>query len=85
MEKRRPDDFDVTISKEQILDGETIKADICFGSGNWMEFLQFDGTVFWKVTDKQEHWENVADLTSDCFHRIDRKLIGKGQFELAER
>lgn len=46
--KRNQDDFDIVIEKIQNIGGDTLKAVVSTGSGNWMEYIQFDDIVFWK-------------------------------------
>lgn len=40
-------------SKEKVLVGE--------GSGSWLEYIQFDGKVYWTVDDERPSWLMIND------------------------
>ncbi|EAS07363.2 oxysterol-binding protein (macronuclear) [Tetrahymena thermophila SB210] len=85
-EKRKQDDFDVIIEKVQEIDGDVMRAVVSKGCGNWLEFIQFDGIVYWKVNQKEQPWSHSEKLLeSDCTYRIDRQLISKGMTDRAEQ
>ncbi|EGR28005.1 hypothetical protein IMG5_185070 [Ichthyophthirius multifiliis] len=87
-QKKRPDDFDVQIYKQQQMGEyqEVMKATISEGYGNWLEYIQFDNQILWKIDEQEDQWQyNGFELFSDAQIRKDRNLIEQGQYELAEK
>lgn len=48
-------------SKEKVLVAE--------GSGSWLEYIQFDGKVYWTVADERPEWLLVNDA-----ERVDPRM-----------
>lgn len=75
-------------SKEKVL--------VCEGSGSWLEYLQFDGQVYWTVEDDRPSWimtndEKVPEalkeyvLPSDSQNRADMGPLKRKDYEDAEK
>ena len=76
-------------SKEKVLVAE--------GSGSWLEYIQFDGKVYWTVADERPEWLLVNDaervdprmrdflLPSDSQCRGDIGPLRNSDFEEAEK
>lgn len=58
-----------------------------FFSGSWLEFLEFNGEVFWKINDEIEKWNSDLKelLPSHCHLREDYKQLKENDFERADR
>lgn len=66
------------------------------GSGSWLEYLQFDGKVFWTIDDEKDEWIMSNDdkvpeqareflLPSDSQLRADMGPLKAKNFEEAEK
>jgi hypothetical protein len=53
-------------SKERVLVAE--------GSGSWLEYVQFDGQVYWTVADERPTWLMVNDTENVPEHLQDKLL-----------
>ncbi len=81
---------------QKALNGGKEKVVVCEGSGSWLEYLEFQGKVYWTINDAYPAWatinsETVRDeqkeylLPSDSMHRPDLKCMIDLDFESAER
>jgi hypothetical protein len=76
-------------SKEKVLVAE--------GSGSWLEYVQFNGKVYWTIEDEKPEWLMVNDaarvepnlleflLPSDSQLRADMQPLKDKNFDVAER
>ena len=76
-------------SKEKVLVAE--------GSGSWLEYIQFDGQVYWTIDDEKPEWRMVNDpehvephlrdflLPSDSQNRADMQPLKDKNFDEAEK
>lgn len=66
------------------------------GHGSWLEYLEFDGKVYWTINDEPGTWKNPDDPTlsdenreyflhSDSIKRTDRTLMIEKNFVQAEK
>lgn len=55
-------------------------------SGSWLEYIEFDGEMFWKIDEEVEPWEtDVADtLPSHCLLREDYKNLKENNVQKAD-
>jgi len=64
------------------------KKTLSTGVGSWLSFLELDGEVFWKVTDKEQNkWVDQAknQLDSDSAKRLDSQFIRIKDFDKAQK
>ena len=76
-------------SKEKVLVAE--------GSGSWLEYIQFNGKVYWTIDDEKPEWLMMNDaervdanlreflLPSDSQQRADMQPLKDKNFDVAER
>ena len=55
-------------------------------SGSWLEFLQIDGDLYWKITDPVDDWILTVKnlLPSNSKFRKDAILIEKKEWDSAQ-
>eukprot|EP01016_Furgasonia_blochmanni_P009612 TRINITY_DN1398_c0_g2_i5.p1 TRINITY_DN1398_c0_g2~~TRINITY_DN1398_c0_g2_i5.p1 ORF type:complete len:422 (-),score=77.03 TRINITY_DN1398_c0_g2_i5:390-1574(-) len=86
-EEKLPSDYlTVKISKyEKLPDGGISKEPLSEGNGSWLEYLQIDGDVLWRINDERELW-NAPEilLPSDSRLRDDLQLIKNRDFDKAQ-
>ena len=69
---------------------------MCEGTGSWLEYIQFDGEIYWTIDDERLKWvmsndpslpESMRDymLPSDSQYRSDMGPLRRKDFELAEK
>lgn len=72
------------------------KVVVCEGSGSWLEYIQFNGKVYWKIDDDRPSWllptdpavpEELKDffLPSDSQLRPDMQPLKDKNFDEAEK
>eukprot|EP01016_Furgasonia_blochmanni_P043358 TRINITY_DN5878_c0_g1_i2.p1 TRINITY_DN5878_c0_g1~~TRINITY_DN5878_c0_g1_i2.p1 ORF type:complete len:283 (-),score=59.83 TRINITY_DN5878_c0_g1_i2:305-1153(-) len=87
-ESHLPTDYlTIKISRyEKLPDGNISKEVIAEGSGSWLEFVQMDEQVFWKITDEIETWNlDLPDLLpSNSKFRLDSIHIKAKDYDKAQ-
>jgi hypothetical protein len=69
---------------------------VCEGTGSWLEYVQFNGQVYWTVDDERPQWTLISDpsvppqwkeyfLPSDSQLRADMGPLKRKNWEEAER
>lgn len=69
---------------------------VCEGSGSWLEFIQFEGKVYWTIEDEKAEWLFPDDdtlreeareylLVSDSSYRSDLKGLREKNYDEAEK
>jgi len=83
-----PTDYiDVEIFKfDKLSETEIKKTKVSSGGGSWLELLQFDDEIFWRINDKAESWNaNIPGLLpSHSKNREDGNYIEKQDWENAQ-
>eukprot|EP01017_Pseudomicrothorax_dubius_P010057 TRINITY_DN1353_c0_g2_i6.p1 TRINITY_DN1353_c0_g2~~TRINITY_DN1353_c0_g2_i6.p1 ORF type:complete len:330 (-),score=24.72 TRINITY_DN1353_c0_g2_i6:99-1088(-) len=82
------DHFTVNIFREQKIEGQnqTQTEILSEGSGSWLEYVQFDGVVYWRISDKIEPWNSDEEilLPSHSQSRLDSILIKAKEYDKAQ-
>ena len=87
-----------TVHQKNVINIRIIKVDaegkpsdqtcLASGSGNFLSFLQFEGTVVWKLNDKVERWQydkpGYNELKHSTMNRKYIKMIRDGNFTEAD-
>lgn len=55
-------------------------------SGSWLEFIEFDGEIFWKIDEDVEPWETDAFglLPSHSLFRLDYRKLKENDIKNAD-
>jgi len=86
-EKTPSDYINVDIySYEKLSSTEIKKTLVSQGSGSWLEYLQFDNEIFWKIDQKADTWTAPDEtiLPSHSQFRRDALFIEKAEWEDAQ-
>lgn len=81
---------------QKALNGNKEKVVISEGSGSWLEYLEFDGKLYWSIDDEKAEWLLPNDeslkpeeqdflLPSDSTLRPDMKSLQDKDFDVAEK
>ena len=69
---------------------------VCEGSGSWLEYIQFDGQIYWTIDDERPRWVMSNDpslpegridyiLPSDSQYRADMAPLRRKEYDVAEK
>lgn len=88
----------ISIIIRQKSNNSTSKAqvNIAEGHGSWLEYIEFDGKMYWTIEDEIPQWKSVNDsrlrpdlkeflLESDSYLRLDHELLREKQYDDSEK
>ena len=86
----------MSIKIELLANNAKRKVIVSEGEGSWLEYIEFDGKVYWTITDPVGEWKFVNDhtlppesqeylLPSDSTLRLDHQLLVRKDYDEAEK